>query len=360
MNDLRQINLDDLRRRYLAGSDTAQARNLLNKFYQGKPLTVRVEGESVEVKLRPLLRHHEDGEIEDWETWLRDSFDQLLTAYGILEIACLSHLLPEPLPQGFAATALLHLSQPAVRRYYETHYKLLLPRLFRWRLEGVNHAHEQPNEVSAGLFMKFLDLHEFMETDPQIETFLWFLDVGIRYDVKSNDWPGLEDVLDVLDDEEAFFQTVIRKPTQASGLTLGVLGMKQFFWFCRELEQLLDQAEKYPLLQSAFWFLYEYWFGHLKRKVGGQLSHAVKQMEKWIGPTAKPDLEPSPLPAEAEAPNELWELPEASAAQGKPDNDRANWENRPTTTEMIATLKRLTGGEFRKPLQEVAAGCKRV
>src|SRR6185295_3749547 len=101
---------------------------------------VRMLGEAragdVSVNLDHLLRHHAEEAVSDGETYQRDSFDFILANYSRLETAALIGYVPDTFPEAFRRESLWNLSHAAVRRYYETHYPVLLPRLFRWRLEG--------------------------------------------------------------------------------------------------------------------------------------------------------------------------------------------------------------------------------
>lgn len=312
MSNVSEVNLRDLESRYILSRHTATARKMLAGFYEGSG------AEDLDYLLR---RHHPEAPISNRETWDRDSFDYLIGAYGILEIASLIAVVPDPVPPRVGAPALLHLSHPAVRRYYESHYRLLLPRLFRLRLEGKYEAREERGATTASLFMRFLDLHDYMEADPQVENFLWLLDGGYR---KVN----LDDVLKAFKDKDTFLKVMTRPLTKHKlgsqtrrdrddQLTFSLLGMQKFFWFCLEFEVLLDEATALPRLQSAFWFAYEYWFSHLRNKVGRTLPLAVERIKGWV---------------------DYYSDSEAGSAGGV------------TADQMKKTLSRLTSDEFRQGL----------
>src|SRR5438552_2461905 len=74
-----------------------------------------------------VLRHHDEENITDEETWLRDYFDNLLGFYSIVEIAVTIGFVSD-LPMSFRKRHLPVLCDAAVRRYYELNYQLDLPR----------------------------------------------------------------------------------------------------------------------------------------------------------------------------------------------------------------------------------------
>jgi hypothetical protein len=308
-------NLQVLEKKY--GRATRDARDFLRKAYR------KVDGPD----LPYLLRHHPDDEdfseeaiITDDETWLRDSFDSLLTYYGVLEIGCLIGFVPFPLPRPLKEEALLHLSDPAVRRYYEEYYPTLLPELFRLRLVGRQDLRETEGSAAAALFMDFLDISALIEDDEDVDCFLWLLDSGVFYENEEDDETAidLEDLLSVLEDYDSFVAAVACKPSDQGYLEQAVQGLGKFLTFCPALEQVLDRARRYPYLQSAMWHYHGYWFGYLSTEIGGDLRNAVQHFARWQSKDTKP---------------------------------RERRESRASIRQMARTLKRLTGRGFDRPLR---------
>jgi hypothetical protein len=307
--DLRLANFQVLEQRFRQG--TRVARNYLRKAY--------LETESTE--LNHLLRHHPDEDyqeeevIDNQETWLRDSLDNLLTYYGVLEIACLIDFVHFPLPRSLEAEALLHLSQPAVHRYYPSYYPTLLPEAFRQRLTGEHDLREVDGDAAAYLFMDFLDVNTLID-DEDVDCFFWLLDSGVYDDGEKQ--IDIDDLLKVLETYDSFVEAVACRPSEQGYLEQAVQGLCKFLTFCPALEQLLDRAESHPYLQSAMWHHHGYWFGHLKEQVGCNLRTALQHLDSW----------------KAEA---------ASARESR--------ESRQSIRQMARTVKRLTGREFDRPLR---------
>src|SRR4051794_29910306 len=66
-------------------------------------------------KLSHLLRHHEEREITDAETWDRDAVDNLLSYYAVIEVGLCAQAVSQHLPSPFVAAAALDLSDPDLK-----------------------------------------------------------------------------------------------------------------------------------------------------------------------------------------------------------------------------------------------------
>src|SRR5262245_26256356 len=125
-----------------------------------------------------LLRDHEDYPegVVGIEVEQRNAFDSLLGFYGSLEVAILGGVLElEDVPPSRRHEALAVLSHPAVERFYQVHYPIRLPSVFRARLEGTWTAREK-GALALGLTEHFIDLSVRRTEDYDIDTFLWLLD----------------------------------------------------------------------------------------------------------------------------------------------------------------------------------------
>ncbi|MEW5918829.1 MAG: hypothetical protein AB1762_20675 [Gemmatimonadota bacterium] len=235
--------------------------------------------------MRDLLRHHDEteGYVHWSETLVRDGFDYVLSYYGLVEIAALTGLMPKPLPAKFCVPALRLLSHPAVKKYYEKNYPLLLPRLLRYRLEGRNDSQVPPRAENPSLFALFLEISKPIDFDANVETFLWFLDDGLRggYDISH--------VNRTLRSFKAFAlrMSKTRRPSPADR---AVQGLVEYMRICLSLSRLLHDTEE-PLLRSAFWHWHAYWFGALKTNVQSNLSYALERFAAWETGSSKASTE---------------------------------------------------------------------
>jgi hypothetical protein len=156
-----------------------------------------------------LLRHHEEWDISEGETWDRDNFDYLLAFFSMVEVACQAGFLKGRLPKEHVALAKSVLTAPPVRRYYEVNYPLLLPQAHLRRIEG-NPVGPAPEDDQSLAFETFFSLSQPIETGEAVETFLWFLDGGSR-----DDW-DIDDTIEVLGDKRSFLEHMSAGPVEGA------------------------------------------------------------------------------------------------------------------------------------------------
>ncbi|NOT30713.1 MAG: hypothetical protein HOP15_09735, partial [Planctomycetes bacterium] len=171
-----------------------------------------------------------------------------------------------------------------VREYYESSYVLALPVALLRRLEGKPFAAAGSLE-DAGSFPDFLDITHPIENDDDLESFLWLLDGGARYDEDEEGWVDIDSARDVFADQERFLEVVGSR--SRAPLASSVRGFGKFVEFCRSLDRMLRRRELPLLLRAYYWHYHEYWFGqlahHLKREVriGIDAFAAWKGQEAW-------------------------------------------------------------------------------
>ncbi len=230
--------------------------------------------------LKRLLRHHSEEEIGTQETWDRDAFDYLVAYFSMMEVACTAGYLPSSLGDPVRRTALRYLKNPAILRYYESNYPLLLPQLFRIRLES-NGRRAVPSapRAFASQFPLFFELTRTRESDGPIETFLWFLDGGDRNGV------DISDTLNAISSPKRFFAALLRSDSQADDLDLSIRGFVDFVDFSLAFESLLssmqEDSSRPSFLQSAMWHYHGHWFDHMRDEFGGFLRDALAQVASW-------------------------------------------------------------------------------
>lgn len=266
-------------------------------------------------KLARELRDHEPGAIDEpSEIRFRDGVDYLLQYYSVLEIASLFDLVPDEFDTQFRDHAQWQLNQPAVVKYYEDHYPLLLPRMFRERLDGVRRKIGVSGAPS--IFARFLNVSAKINEDSEVETLLWFLDDGIWGE------DDIDSVVEVTGDPDTFVRLLASN--QRDRLTMAIGGLRTFLGFCAEFDSLLASLTDDPLAQSAFWHFHGYWFDHLRSQLGKQVRAAVRGLASW-----SPTIE------------------------GESARDAAG---RRTTADLQRSVERLTSGVYGRPLRAFALG----
>lgn len=298
---IQAINLQDLRARQERGAPIVGASAILESYPAAK--------------LQRLLRYHRPDRVTGNDVERRSSFDELLTYFGEMEVACIAEYVPASLPKDYIAFARSKLENDALRTYYERHYPLLLPQLHRRRIRGEWSKRERGPELPS-LFIAFSEISRSIEEDEDIDSFLWFLEDG------SIGGQSLEDLLDIMGDPEAFAAAMLQGSPQSSsgddmwealrsesGLkdpaaflkrfqqpaheldpALSALhGFQKFLFFCRDFHSLLELAARYPYTQSAMWHQHAYWFDQLSDDLRPYLRMAIDRFAAWQSDTREAD-----------------------------------------------------------------------
>ncbi len=285
MNTVR-ANLERLQAIYLGDGKPAADGGDGGPAVEALWLVTQVEAGKSHRNLFRLLRHHSDGLISDPDTRWRDKFDECLSFYSLLEIGKACGALPKQFEESHRKQAVTFLTQPAVCKYYEERYPLLLPQAYLRRLK------KNPVVPWGGLrTTHFATFFEFSETDrveegSALETFLWFLDGGERTD-EDGAWRNLDDTLSAVAKPAKFVRCLAQ--TDADQVELSVQGFVEFIQFCRDFEAFLDGVRP-KLLQSMFWHFFAHWFVTLRDEVGmatqkvTATKQVIRQLVKWEKP----------------------------------------------------------------------------
>jgi len=251
---------------------------LKNRFYErgGAAAAIRVIEKTRPQKLWHLLRHHNEEPVLGQEVTLRDAVDDLLSFYGVVEVASCIDFVPSVLPQAFQEEALRVLSEPAVRRYYEWNYPLPIVNRFRERLLGWTIARDRSGGVDKiSLFYRFLSLLEMIESDDRVTAFLWLLDSGEEGGYE------IDDVLYVLSSPKRFISSTSRSPQRQTKLDKAVIGFSRFLNICVEYYNLLRDAAEVPVFAESIWAHQAYWFYRLHEDFGKDLERSIKLTNRW-------------------------------------------------------------------------------
>ncbi len=297
-------------------NEEMQQRNwdfLLHRL-KSSPIHAEVERQftsaTPETLARLLRDHATEGVSNPDEIRFRKTMDQWLGQVSMLYEAWLCGYIPDPAQAAGAETLRLFLSREELRAYYEKHYPVALPWLFRLHLEGKLKLPPESNPSGAGAFERFSILYERFRGDEDLDQFLDFLD-GFVYG-------GAESRIDVRTVVNSFAtpgrvaEALGRPVGQVTRLDRGIVGMVRFLTFGNDLDHLLQMCREMPLVQSAFWFFYSYWFNEYQVDV-------LKASEEAIG--------------------KIVEAVPGSAETG-------------VREELLGAMKRLTGGGYAKVLLE--------
>jgi hypothetical protein len=265
--NLQQANFEDLLATYYLGTAAHEAAQHLGRL-------ARTEQH---LELATLLRDYRERGIHSrTEIELRAATDRLMTCCSVMEIASLTGFVPELRQTDFAMAMLPILENKHVRRYYEDFYPTKLPQLFRHRLSGTNRVIEKSDRSDTySRVMAFLDLdRRFMEQ----------LDDG--YLLRMLDSFRIEgywfsDVVAVVRKPEEFISRLLLAPEERDALSRALNEFSLFMQFCFDLQRLLTLTQPQPLLQSAIWNHYSYWFDIIGMELNEQLGDALSQFLAW-------------------------------------------------------------------------------
>lgn len=269
--NLQRANLEDLLAQYYWNSPAHTAAVVLGSW-------VRDGKDSV---LATVLRDYRAAPITSYkEIELRAATDRLLTLCSVLEISSIARFVldlraPELQTSELRATLQPILENRHVRRYYEDFYPTRLPRLFRWRLAGAHDSAESLRNGESAVMLSFLSLdHRFLD-ELEDRVFLRMLDSFLI------DGVGFRDLVSLIGSPQDFIDHLLAAPEERDVLSEATSQFSTFMEFCFDLRKLLAQTESAPLLQSAIWSHYGYWFDILGDELNEELGHALSAFLMW-------------------------------------------------------------------------------
>lgn len=236
------------------------------------------------INLRWTLRDHsfeKNQPIYYSETLKRDAVDDLLSYYGVLEIAIILGVIPKDLNGRLQTQIQFYLGHVDVKRYYTKAYEIFLPTgLYRRMLRAeVNvTGQEQGDEASANIMslMAFLSLSEEIYEDKEVSKFLWLLDDGI--DEQGN---NIEDIVAVFETPTSL-EKILRKKKATTDLEREVRGFLKFVNLSISLRDFLESYSSKPIIQSAFYHYHRYWYKSIRRNVELLSKGTFKLLASWL------------------------------------------------------------------------------
>jgi len=253
-----------------------------------------------------LLRYHSIAVTDPAEIEFRSRMDSWLGQASLIYLGWLCGYIPDPEAKQEAGLLREILAKPALRPYYEQHYPVALPWLFRLHLKGSVKLPRESSLAGAGAFERFSILYERFRDDQDLSLFLNLLD-GFWYGRTS-----IDSVVDSFQNPDRVAEALARPADRITSLDRGIAGMVRFLTFCHDLDQLLVLCDGMPRIQSAFWFFYAYWFHEYSVDVAEKSMEAIDKVMKA-----------------------------ADSTGGDSAVERKNWQ---------LLLQRLTSGESAQPL----------
>lgn len=238
-------------------------------------------------KLRHLLRNHWEEPIStDAEVIFRDNVDFLIGYYSILAAGIVAGYLPPLLNEKNYREANTILTIPAVRDYYEKHYRLYLPqvllKLLNQRPAAGSYFSAGEDERVANIFENFLLMIRGRMDDDDIDQFLWLLDDGSSYDGINYEVVNLNSFWAAFKNGETLTATYRKAVYEKSPLGFALNGFIKFISYLDNYEDLLESCGDNKLLQSSLWHMESYWFDHLRNKLGDVLQSGVKDIAEIV------------------------------------------------------------------------------
>lgn len=258
-------NFEDLLAAYYHGTQSAATAAHLRKLIDANK----------QMQLAALLRDHRKKSVySPREIKLRAGTDQLLLCCSVMEIASLTGFIRDVHNTEFGKSMLDILANSQVRRYYEDYYPTKLPQLFRCRLVGAHSFVDQTVDHYIPYVLTFLDLdRRFME---QLEDgyLLRMLD---SFTIEGYTF---DDIVKLIAKPEEFVERLLLPPKKRDALSEAVNEFSAFMQFCFDLLQLLTAIES-PLIRSAIWNHYTYWFEIIGDQLKNRLGKALSQFLQW-------------------------------------------------------------------------------
>ena len=269
-----QTNLEDILDFYFEKSPAkAGAHYLLSTIHDGNDAALT----------RMLRDYRTDPIIDPVEVVTRTSIDRLLTCYSVLEIASIARFIPPmtEIPIGKDATEIL--SNDRVSSYYREFYPTILPQLLIYRLKSGQGLKVSGQSSTDNSLIAFMSLDRFFVESLEDGPLLRMLD---SYTV---DGYRFRHVAELISQPEAFINALTEAPDSRDALAMAAREFGQFLGFCGDLQKLLERIESEPLLQSAIWFHYGYWFNIIGSQLSKMLWQALETFLSWGDAQRKPD-----------------------------------------------------------------------
>lgn len=269
MKDIRNINFNDLSRRFYDGTSAREAIDWYKSHKEDAKL------------MRKVLRNHVVAPIRSSEEIrIRDAVDSLLTYYSYLEIAHIADFVPEQVDGVFYDDAREVLDNPIVAEYYCEFYPLILPQLFFARIDKRFSARRCEHRESISLFLEMLEVCRPMHEDGDINSFLRCLD-DYTLSMDGKTILSMNLIVRAIQEPAEYVERLTRPASEREPLDEALAGFVKFLSFSLSFHALLERMGDLPLLQSACWHCQSYWFWNLRKKAHEAVDNAIRQYNEW-------------------------------------------------------------------------------
>lgn len=182
----------------------------------------------------------------------------LLRFYGLLEVASLVRAIPTQLPTQFVNTSLRHLRNPLVQQVQDGDLPMILPQLFRFRLErrqGQLLLEENPTDNQPGrntrLFQHLIGLYGAATSDSEIYTFLGT--------IRSENPEQLHYLQSSMKSQAGFLNLLTASHYGQGGRMSLLNGFRKFLLYCLDMHRLYSESRDIPLFLAALrWFHFDW------------------------------------------------------------------------------------------------------
>lgn len=216
----------------------------------------------------------------------------LLKFYSLLEIALIIKFVPEPqYTDPFWKEAAANLSSPLIKIFEESEYPVLLPQFLMGRLEGRLHLEEEGADVRSaelcGIFMSFTSLISRWR-DHDADKFLRYV---MSPDSNRDQLDAFRRLVGSSDD---FISRILRTHSSEYGVSESLVrGFSDVLRICDDLNRLLDEAQPFPLLQSAISNYHADLFEGAEMKFPSYLLQLVESFSEWVKDEPRSEREQS-------------------------------------------------------------------
>jgi PAS domain S-box-containing protein len=273
--NLQSVNFEDLKSEYFERTGGKEAL----KFF--------VEATKIwkPMQLGRLLRYHSPvGVYENEEKQRRGEMDDLLNGCSVLEIAVQIGFVPPPDGQDFWLALRQILENRQVENFFAKHYPLPMPQLMQLRLKGATSNCLRPTAERTASFMEFLALDQRFQRNHNNNDLdqVMFLDLLDDFHVEDYDFDSF---VNDIKQPNKLVQSVLLPPAKRNFSQRILSEFTLFIQFCFDLYTLLSRLDNQPLLQSAIWSHYSYWFEIIGEELHEQLGKALEGFLSWKPPT---------------------------------------------------------------------------
>lgn len=221
-----------------------------------------------------LLRSHKDSEVYWDELKKRFAIDSLIEFYNLCFVGATGGILPAWFNPDLRKEMNWILNNKAVKKYYGTNYPYFLTTVTLKHADAKLLLKNGSNTKTTGLFYAFLMLNSEIKNDKDVDCFLNLLDY-VNYDEFD-----ISDLLKILRTSTSLSAALHSKRNEP--VNQSVHGFIKYSDFLNSFKQLIDQAEDFPLFQSAMWLFHGYYFDRMGKTITDVFTQGFTEVARNI------------------------------------------------------------------------------